>query len=177
MFRQAGLPVWDADETVHKLYAKGGQAVAPIATLCPQAKVDGAIDRTRLKACIARDPTMLSWVEHIVHPLTFADRKAFLAGTETDIALFDIPLLFETGADKEADAIVVVSTDEATQRERVLSRPGMDEKTFQTILARQIPDSEKRARADFVIITDTLEHAREQVQSVLTEIRNRLTHA
>lgn len=177
MFAEAGVPIWDADEAVHRLYGRGGAAVDPIRALRPQAIVEGAVSRTSLKTWIAEDPDALGQIEAVVHPLVAEDRKAFLDGLDTDIAVIDIPLLFETGAEREVDVIVVVSAPETQQRARVLERGTMDETTFETIRAKQMPDAEKRARADYVIETLTLEAARAQVQSVLTEIREKLADA
>lgn len=175
MFRDEGIPVWDADATVHRLYAPGGAAVAPIAALRPEAIVDGGVDRGRLKAWIAEDPGALDQIEAIVHPLVAQDRAAFLANADSDIVVLDVPLLFENENEDLADAIVVVSAPPEVQRERVLAR-GLSPEMFETILARQLPDAEKRARADFVIETTGLAHAREQVQRLLAEIRQRRAH-
>lgn len=171
MFAEAGVPVWDADAAVHRLYGPGGAAVAPLAALRPEAVPDGAVDRHALKAWMAEDPTALKQIEAVVHPLVAADRAMFLAGVTAPIALVDVPLLFETGAAGSVDAVVVVSAPPELQRARVLKRATMDERTFEAILAKQTPDAEKRARADYVIETATLEAARAQVQAVLKDIR------
>jgi len=173
MFREAGVPVWDADATVHRLYAPGGAAVAPVAALAPAALKDGGIDRAALAAAIRADDTLLTRIEAAVHPLVRQDRMDFVDGVTADIAVLDIPLLFETGAEAECDAVVVVTAPPDVQRARVLSRPGMTEARFDALLSRQVPDAEKRARADFVIDTSRgLEAARADVQSVLETVRS-----
>lgn len=174
LFAEAGCDVWDADAAVHRLYAPGGVAVEPMRAVFPDAIIDGAVSRDALKRIIGADPTALSRVEAIVHPLVAEDRAAFAARAGSDILVFDIPLLFETGGNARMDAVVVVSTDAETQRRRVLERGTMTEAQFETILAKQVPDAEKRAKADYVIITDTPDHARAQVQSVIEDIRGKL---
>lgn len=174
MFREAGVPVWDADATVHRLYAPGGAAVAPVAALAPAALKDGGIDRAALAAAIRADDTLLNRIEAAVHPLVRQDRMDFVSGVAADVAVLDIPLLFETGAQAECDAVVVVTAPPEVQRARVLSRPGMTEARFDALLSRQMPDAEKRARADFVIDTSRgLEAARADVQSVLETVRSK----
>lgn len=178
MFAEAGVPVWDADAAVHRLYAPDGAAVAPLAELCPEALVEGGISREALKDWIARDKTALKRIEQVVHPLVAQDRAAFLRAHEADpLVVLDIPLLFETGAEGQVDAIAVVSAPAEVQRERVLSRGTMSEAQFETILAKQLADAEKRARADFVIETTSLEGARAAVQDVIRQIRQRQSDA
>ncbi len=177
MFADLGVPVWDADAAVHRLYASGGAAVAPIAALRPGAVVDGAVDRAALKRWIDEDRDALSRIEDIVHPLVAADRAAFLERTDADVVLLDIPLLFETGRQGEMDAVVVVSAPPEVQRARVLERGTMSETQFETILAKQVPDSEKRARADYVIQSTSLEAARAAVQDCLRDIRRKISDA
>ncbi len=171
MFRDEGVPVWDADAAVHAMYAPGGQAVAPIGALRPEAIVEGGVDRGQLKKWISEEPGALGRIEAVVHPLLARDREAFLAGLETDIAVLDFPLLLESGADKLVDLVVVVSAPERLQKARILQRGTMDLAMLETILAKQMPDSEKRARADRVIETIDMETARNAVRDLLAEIR------
>ncbi len=177
MFAEHGIAVWDADAAVARLYAAGGAAAAPIADRFPGAIENGAVDKDRLSQIIAADAEALSQIEAIVHPLVRADRDAFAATAATDILLFDIPLLFETGAQDAFDAIVVVSTTEEIQRARVLARPGMATGRLSARLQRQMPDAEKRLRADHVVPTDDLETARRSVDMIIVEIRGKLGNA
>jgi len=171
LFAEIGVPVWDADAAVHRLYAAGGAAVGAIAGLCPAAVRDGAVDRGALKAWIARDPDALSRIEAVVHPLVAADRAAFIAAhPEAPLLVLDIPLLYETGAEAALDAVLVVTAPPEIQRARVLARPGMSEAQFETIMAKQTPDAEKRARADHVIETRSLEQTRAEVQSLVEKL-------
>ena len=170
MFAEAGVPVWDADAAVHRLYEPGGSAVAPVAALHPDAVKDGGVDRRALKQWIATDPSALQRLEAVVHPLVAADRRAFLARIDADVALLDIPLLFETGGADEVDGVVVVTAPAEAQRARVLARPGMTPAALEALLARQVPDAVKRARADYIIETTTLEGARQSVHNILREL-------
>lgn len=176
MFSEMGVPVWDADAAVHRLYARGGAAVPAIAAICPQAIVDGAVDRTVLRDWIAAHPDGLSRIEAAVHPLVARDREEFIeraARDGADLVVLDIPLLFETGADAMMDATLVVTAPAEEQRRRVLARPGMTEDRLNAILARQMPDAEKRARATHVIETRSLDQARAAVQELVESIRAR----
>ncbi|MEQ8292295.1 MAG: dephospho-CoA kinase [Roseovarius sp.] len=177
LFAEEGCAVWDADAAVHRLYAKGGIAVEPMSRAFPDAIEDGAVSRPRLKDILAKDPGALARIEAIVHPLVGQDRETFLRAAEADIAVLDIPLLFETGGEGAMDAVVCVTAPPDVQRARVLERGTMTEAQFEAILAKQLPDAEKRRRSDFIIVTDSLEHAREQVQDVVKQIRDRLKHA
>ena len=177
MFAAEGVPVWDADAAVHRLYARGGAAVAPLAAAFPRSIVEGAVDRAALRAILAEDRDALSRLEAIVHPLVAADRQAFLEEAEAPIVLLDIPLLFEGNSADLCDGIVVVSAPAEVQRARVLSRGTMSEADLERILARQLPDAEKRARATWVIETVSLEAARAEVQKILSEIRKQLSDA
>lgn len=171
MFVEEGCALWDADAAVHRLYAKGGAAVAPMRALFPTAIVDNAVSRDALKRILAERPDALKEIERIVHPLVAQDRENFVKQATADIIVFDIPLLFETGGDAAMNVTVVVSAPPDVQRARVLARGTMSEAQFEQIRAKQMSDADKRLRADYVIITDTLEHAREQVQSVVRSIR------
>lgn len=177
MFADEGLPVWDADAAVHRLYGRGGAAVAPIEAAFPDAVIDGAVSRPALKQFIAADPEALPRIEAIVHPLVQADREAFVAAQSADIVVLDVPLLYETGGAAEMDAVVVVSAPAETQAARVLARPGMTRPQFEAILARQMPDVEKRAKADYLIETTSLEAARQGVREVIARIRRQMRDA
>jgi len=175
MFADEGLPVWDADAAVHRLYAPGGAAALALGEALPGSlDATGAVDRAALKAMIAADPAVLDRLNAIVHPLVAADRAGFLAEATGDIVLLDIPLLYESGLEKGCDAVAVVTAPPEIQRARVLARETMTPAMFETILARQMPDAEKRARADYVIETLTLEAARASVKDVLADIRRRI---
>lgn len=171
LFADRGIPVWDADRCVHRLYDKGGKAVEAISKLVPDVVQDGRIDRSKLARWLGTDPDRFSQLESIVHPLVALERTDFIARNPAPIVVLDIPLLFETAADHTVDAIAVVSTSEANQRQRVLDRPGMTEDRFQQIQKRQIPDAEKRRRADYVIDTSTPASAIEDVEKILKDIR------
>ena len=177
MFRDAGCPVWDADAAVHRLYAQGGAAVGPMGAEFPGAIVDGAVDRSALRNIISYDPSALGRIERIVHPLVGQDRAAFIAVETADILVFDIPLLFETKGSRSMDAVAVVHVSDDVQMARVMARNTMSAEQFEAIKAKQMPSSEKCARADFVIHTDTVEHARAQVIDVIKQIRQRIAHA
>ena len=171
MFRDLGIPVWDADAAVHRLYAPNGAAVAAIATAFPGTLSNGAVDRAALKAQLAADPGGFARLESIVHPLVAQDRADFAARhQDAPIIVFDIPLLFETGGDAGMDGIAVVSASPDTQRQRVLARPGMTPADFAMILDRQMPDADKRKRADWIIPTETLAGARAAVEHICQEI-------
>jgi dephospho-CoA kinase len=176
LFRDAGIPVQDADQVVADLYARGGAAVAPVGEAFPGVVTDGAVDRAALSKRVLGDPQALARLEAIVHPLVRGERERFLKQAESaglPVVVLEVQLLFEVGADAETDATVVVSAPESVQRERVLGRRDMTETKLAHILARQTPDAEKRARADFVIDTSRgIDAAREQVRAVLDKVRS-----
>ncbi|WP_170430748.1 dephospho-CoA kinase [Ruegeria arenilitoris] len=177
MFVAEGCALWDADAAVHRLYSRGGAAVEPMRTAFPGAVVEDAVCREALKQIIAQDSSALKQIEAIVHPLVAADRAAFREQTQADILVFDIPLLFETGGDAAMNAVVCVSIPADEQKRRVMERGTMTEAQFEQIRAKQMPNDEKCARSDFVIVTDTLDHARAQVQDVVRQIRAGLADA
>ena len=176
MFREAGVPVYDADAAVADLYVRGGAAVEPLEAAFPGVTRDGAVDREALRLRVLGDDAAMTRLNAVVHPLLGRDRLAFHAQAEAsgaDILVFDIPLLFETGGERNMDAVVVVTAPAAVQRARVLAREGMTPERLDAILARQTPDAQKRERADFVIDTGQgLEAARAEVARVLAEVRD-----
>ncbi|MGZ8371937.1 MAG: dephospho-CoA kinase [Rhodoplanes sp.] len=172
MFAEAGVPVHDADATVHRLYE--GDAVEPIQAAFPGVTSTGRIDREKLGARVLNDAAALKRLEAIVHPLVRREEERFLAEAEARgarCALLDIPLLFETGADQRVDVVVVVSAPFEEQRRRVLMRPGMTAERFESLLVKQLPDAEKRQRADFVVDTSQgFDSARAQVRAILQNL-------
>ena len=175
LFAAEGVPVWSADAAVHALYGPGGAAVGPVGANFPGVIRDGGVDRTALSARVAGDPDALARLEALVHPLVAADREAFLAQARAagaSLAVVDIPLLFETGAERGVDAVAVVSAPAEIQRTRVLEREGMDAAKFAALHERQTPDAHKRSRADVVIDTSQgLDHARDRVRRVIAALR------
>ncbi|ATG41362.1 MULTISPECIES: dephospho-CoA kinase [Phaeobacter] len=177
IFAEEGCAVWDADAAVHRLYDVGGAAVAPIGDAWPAAVIEGRVDRGRLRDIIAGDGSALPRIETIVHPLVAADREAFRASSSHDVLVFDIPLLFETGGDAGMDAVACVWINAETQRQRVLARKTMTVEQFEQILQKQMPIEDKKARADYLIETDTPDHAKAQVRSILAQIRRQIADA
>lgn len=174
MFARAGIPVFDADHTVHRLYAVGGAAVAAVEAAFPGMAISGAIDRVRLGRRVVGDAAAFARLESIVHPLVRQAEDDFRSRAAADgyrIVLLDMPLFFEIGAQARVDAVAVVSTTYAHQRQRVLSRPGMSEQRFEALLARQVPDAEKRIRAHFIIDTGgTLAETERQISEILRAV-------
>jgi dephospho-CoA kinase len=171
-FAEEGVPVHDADAAVHALYE--GEAVAPVEAAFPGTTADGKVDRDRLAQRVLGDSDAIARLEQIVHPLVARSRERFLVEAERNgavIAVLDIPLLFETGGESRCDAVVVVSAPAEVQRARAFARPGMTEEKFQAILAKQMPDAEKRARADFIVDSGQgFDAARAQVREILREV-------
>ena len=178
LFAAEGIPVHDADAAIARLYGKGGAAALAIAKTFPDAVKNGAVDRAALSALVVKDAAALARLEQLVHPLVQRDREDFLEHATARIVMFDIPLLFEIGADKDMDAVVVASAPEKVRRARVLARPGMTAEKFESLKARQLPDAQKRQQAHYVVVTDKgLDHAREQVRMILADIRKKIRDA
>jgi dephospho-CoA kinase len=177
MFVKLGVPVYDADAAVHALYAKGGAAIAPMAEAFPSAVIDGAVDRQALSRAVLGLPDEMKKLEAIVHPLVGHAQLDFLRKAQAEghnAVVLDIPLLYETGGEKRVDVVVVVSAPYHIQETRVLARPGMDTAKFAAIHAKQVPDEEKRRRADFIIDTDKgLDHAFDAVKAVVEALKGR----
>ncbi len=177
LFAEAGVAVNDSDAVVHDLYA--GEAAPLVDAAFPGTMKNGAIDRQELGRQLARDPTGFKRLEQIVHPLVRKRESEFLARQKeagADMVVFDIPLLFETGAEQRVDVIVVVSADPQVQRQRVLARPNMTEEKFNMILSRQTPDPEKRRRADYIVDSGhSIEAARKQVADIIADLKRRIT--
>lgn len=171
MFSDEGLPVWDADAAVHRLYGPKGAAVSAIAKLCPASATTAGIDRAALKGWIATDPSALAQLESIVHPLVAADRDAFIAHAKAEIVVLDIPLLFEKGTEADMDATLLCTAPTALQEARVLARGTMTKGQLETILARQMPDAEKRRRATHIVETLSMDSTRAYVRALIAHIR------
>jgi dephospho-CoA kinase len=172
LFAEAGVPVYDADATVHRIYQ--GEAAAAIEAAFPGTTAGGKVDRARLSAKVVHNAEAMRRLEEIVHPMVSAHHRKFLEDAErsgASVAVVDVPLLFETGGEKRVDAVVVVTTSPKIQRQRILSRDNMTDAKFNAILARQMPDEEKRARADFVVDTSHgLDPVRAQIQDILKQV-------
>ncbi len=172
LFAEAGVPVYDADAAVHKIYE--GEAAAAIEAAFPGTTAGGKVDRNKLSARVVHDPAAMKQLEQIVHPMLGASRQKFLDEAEASgapVAVVDVPLLFETGGEKRVDAVVVVTTSPELQRQRIFARDNMTGEKFDAILARQLPDAEKRKRADFVVDTSHgLEPVRARIRDILREV-------
>ncbi|MBR9862426.1 MAG: dephospho-CoA kinase [Rhodobacteraceae bacterium] len=177
LFADRGIPVWDADATVHQLYSGDTPAVRQIAAMLPEAVENNVVNRETLKASIAKDQSILQKLEQIVQPLIAQSRADFVADArdnDEDMVIIDHPLLLESKSERYCDGVLVVTIDAAEQRRRVLERGTMDEKTLEIILAKQMPDAEKRKRADFIVETTTPESAKQQVEAVIAKIKDSL---
>jgi dephospho-CoA kinase len=180
MFLKQGIPVWDADSTVHKLYAKNGAAVEFFNQEIPSAVSNGEVSRVALKKLIKEDINNLKKIEQIVHPLVAKDRLTFIENSKKYNAPFvvlDIPLLFETGFYKLVDYIAVVTVDYTTQKQRVLDRESMTEEMFTQILDKQVSNEEKKRKADFIIPTETIEAAESKVQEIIAQLERQVGNA
>jgi dephospho-CoA kinase len=171
LFQEAGVPVYDADAAVHKIYE--GEAAPAIEAAFPGTTADGKVDRNKLSAKVVHDPAAMKRLEQIVHPMLGASRQKFLHDAEqsgASVAVVDIPLLFETGGEKRVDAVVVVTTTPEIQRQRILERDNMTGEKLDALLARQLPDAEKRKRADFVVDTSHgLDPVRARIRDILDQ--------
>lgn len=178
MFAEAGAAIFDADKTVHGLYAQGGEAVPILRAGLPETVIDGAIDRAILSKALRKDPLLLGVLESFIHPLVAKQRASAMAEARASrkaVFVNDMPILFETGGEAEVDYVVVVTASEAQQRARVLARPGMSVEKLDFILSKQMPDAEKRRRADFIVDTGQgLDHARQQVLDIMAELTKKI---
>lgn len=170
-FAAAGIPVWDADAAVHRLYARGGLGVAALQPHFPEAIRDEAVSREALKAALAADPTRFAQLDSLVHPLVAQDRAAFIRNLGSGLLVLDIPLLFEKGTEGECDAVLLVTAPAELQRARVMARPGMTEEQFRLILSRQMADADKRRRADHIVETLSHDSTRAYVEALIAHIR------
>jgi dephospho-CoA kinase len=178
IFADLGIPVWDADATVHRLYGPSGSAALAIAQHYPSAMtLDGAVSRDILKSLIRNDPKVLDHLTSIVHPLVAADRAEFIAQSTSDIVILDIPLLYETGAQADCDAVLVVTAPEPLQRARIAARGQMSDADLAAIIARQMPDAEKRSRASHIVETLSIPIVRAYAVALLAHIRQGFSHA
>jgi dephospho-CoA kinase len=172
LFEEAGVPVYDADASVHRLYE--GEAAPAIEAAFPGTTSDGKVDRKKLSARVVHDPAAIKQLEQIVHPMLGASRKKFFddaEGSGAPVVVVDVPLLYETGGEKRVDAVVVVTTSPENQRERIMARGTMTQEVLDSILARQLPDAEKRKRADFVVDTSHgLDPVRAQIKDILAAV-------
>lgn len=172
LFMEAGVPVYDADAAVHKIYE--GEAAPAVEAAFPGTTTGGKVDRAKLSARVVKDPAAIKQLEQIVHPMLGASRQKFLQAAEQSgapVVVMDIPLLYETGGEKRVDAVVVVSTSPEAQRERIMARGTMTSEALDAILARQLPDAEKRKRADFVVDTSHgLDPVRTAIRDILAEV-------
>lgn len=173
LFAENGAEVWDADSAVHELYSPGNAGAEALRDIAPEAVEPSGVNREILSKKIAADPTLLDKIEEAIHPLVWEHREGFIASKQKALLVFEIPLLFETGIEAKFDAVAVVTTSAELQRERALRRDGMTNDKFEMILAKQVPDAEKRLKADYLIDSTTLDSARADVDRVMTEIESK----
>lgn len=175
LFFQEGVPVYDADASVHTIYSKGGSAVEPVGGLFPNVVVDGEIDRVKLREVVMKDRDALKRLEEIVHPLVGLEQKKFrerVEKTKAVCAVLDIPLLYENGGERSCDYVVVVTASAKIQKARFLERKGVTENDLESFLAKQVPDSVKRQKADFIINTEFgIGFARDSVKAIVKLMR------
>lgn len=174
MFAQEGIPVWDADASVHRLYAPGGAGVSALAAEFPDAIIDGAVSRPALSGLIGLNPARMKRVEQLIHPLVAQDRADFVAASTADIVVLDIPLLYEIRAEGACDAVLLVTAPAHVQQARVLSRPGMTQAQFTYLHSLQIADREKRKLADHIVETLSTDSTRAYVRALIHHIRGNL---
>ncbi len=172
MFRDEGIPVWDADQAVHETYRENAEVISAIGALVPDAVGEAGVDRAKLSKALEKNPKLIAEIEPIVHPQVAKHRAAFIESHRAaDLILLDIPLIYEKDMAAEFDAVLVVSVDTDTQRERVMQREGMSPLKFEMIRNMQVPDDVKREKADFVIYTNTISQTRADVQKLIERIR------
>ena len=174
LFATRGIPVWDADAAVHRLYEKDGLAVAKIKAVFPDAIEEGKVCRARLREVVLSNQHNLKILETIVHPLLREDRRRFILSTTSNIVVFDMPLLFETGSEKEMDAVVCVSVSTGIQKQRVMERQTMTEDQFETILNKQMANDEKCSRSQYIVDTSSMETAKSDVEKIVSDIMDKI---
>lgn len=177
MFAKRGIPIWDADAAVARLYAAGGAAVGPLSRVFPDVIIKDEVSKEAMRNLIAKDPDALAKIEAIVHPLVQQDREKFISEAKAEMVILDIPLLFETRADDWLDFVLVVSVSKEEQERRVMERKGMTRERFEYFLEKQLSDAHKRENADAVISTETLETAQKGVDEVIARLSEKLANA
>ena len=177
LFKNAGCDVWSADSAVERLYQIGGKAVQPIKELFPKSIVAGKVSKKKLRQILELDPVNFKKLENIVHPLVAEDRDCFIKGSLLSLIVLEIPLLFETGSEKNMDAVACVKIDYETQKARVLERKLMTLKQFEQIVSKQLPIEEKCSRADYIITTENIEETKKQVTEIVAEIESKKLNA
>lgn len=177
MFAELGCDVWDADAAVHRLYSPNGAAVAPISKLFPRAIENNSVSRELLKKVIEKNEAALGQIERIVHPLVAHDRANFMKNATADILIFDVPLLFEGGGNVMMDSVVCVTVSPKIQEKRTMDRGTMTKNQYEMIVSKQMPTEKKISLSDFVVVTDSIEHAQQQVEEIVLKIRKQIANA